>query len=175
MDMKRFMTKTLLLAALVAFFGGCKNNDTDKEPETKVNYDLLVGTWTLNQYNVVIVNLDENKELQNISRNKGTLTVTKKTDDENEVHYCYTEDFINPDYGTYSGEFILDNKTNRIELAGKDGFMRSDNADVYDMDLKVLTDTKMEWSYVRTHTHSRTNEVPFQEKITLTATFTKNK
>lgn len=166
--MKRYFYAALVCLASMAFFCACNNDEPEK---AKVNFDKMVGTWKLNSYKVLVTNLDESKELENISRNKGTMTVTKKTED-GDTNYYYTENFVNENGEEYSGRFIISNGT--IEMAAQDGFRRSDGATTYDFTVSKLTNTQMEWTYdvVQDYSSTSTGE-KYKRKTVATAHFSK--
>ena len=160
--MKKFAFFCLASLMLMA----CNNN----EPATPtVNYDLLIGSWTLNSYSVLITNLDEGKEIENISRNNGTLTITKETVDD-EVYYYYTENFINPEVPSYSGRFEFTKNT--LEMNDREGSLRTDVEYIYDYTISVLTDKKMEWTYESEKPVSSAGK-NYTRKIVSKAVFTK--
>ena len=152
-QMKKYLYSALLCMASLTLFCACEGNDPDKkEQKQTLNYDLMVGTWNLETYSVVITNLDENKEVENFSRNKGTMVVTKKTDTDSDTYYYYTDNFINEKGEEYSGRCSINGTT--MEMCAEDGFMRSDGATTYDFTISLLTDKRMEWTYDATHNYS---------------------
>lgn len=160
--MKKFAFFCLAALTLMA----C-NNDEPTTPT--INYDFLIGTWNVNNYSVVITNLDEGKEIENISRNSGTLTVTKETED-GDVYYYYTENFINPEVESYSGRFEF--TKNSIEMNDREGSLRSDVEYIYDYTISSLTDKKMEWTYESEKTVSSGGKT-YTRKVVSKAVFTK--
>ena len=164
--MRKILSLALMCFAAIAFTA-CNN----EEPTTpKVDFDKMVGTWNVNNYSVVITNVDAGKEVANISRNSGVLTITKRTED-GDVYYDYTENFINESGEAYSGRFIISKNT--IEMGDSEGFMRKD-VDTYDFTVSALTDNKMEWTYEseKQYSNSSTGE-NYKRKTVAKAVFTK--
>ena len=164
--MKHFYQK-VLLAVLVASFFACSNNDNDPQPQ--VNYDKMIGTWTLNSYTEHWVNTTENIEERNSSIDKGVLTIKKEKDEEGAMQYFYTENFLTQD-GEYEGMMLIENGF--LNLCAKDGFIRKDLENLYEYKVSFPSNNKMEWSYEWTGAHIR-NGVTHQDKRTVKAIFTK--
>ena len=164
--MKRIISKFFLLALLMAGVCACNGNNPDKP---KVDYDKMIGTWTLNSYSEKWVNKDTGSEEKNRSVNKGTLTIRKeKTDDEE--YYYYTENFVSEDCKEYSGR--IDFHAGYIYLYGPDGMQRGDGAPTYDYTVSFPADGKMEWTYDWTGTHSD-GSMSHTDHRTANAKFTK--
>lgn len=166
--MKKMYLKVLFLAVLMAGFCACK--DKGNNPEQKVDYDKMIGTWTLNSYTESWVNTDENKVEKDRTVNKGTLTIRKEQDNSGDMQYYYTENFVNDKCEEYSGR--IDITDGCIFLHASDGFSRGDGAEVYDYVVSFPADNKMEWTYDWTGTHSD-GIVSHQDKRTVKGIFTK--
>lgn len=96
--MEKIFSKVLFLAVLMAGFCACNGN----EPEpAKVDYDKMIGTWTLNSWSIKQVNTDDNIVEVDSTINKGTLTITKKDAGEDGIQYFYTENFLSINGGEY--------------------------------------------------------------------------
>jgi len=167
--MKKMYSKVLILAVLMAGFCACKGNENSPEAK-KIDYDKMIGTWTLNSYTESWINTDEDKVEKDRSVNKGTLTIKKEKDNEGNMQYYYTENFVNDNGSEYSGRIDISN--DMIYLHASDGFSRSDNAETYDYRVTFPADNKMEWTYEWTGTHSR-NGVAHQDKRSVKGIFTK--
>ena len=73
--MKKIFSKVLFLAVLTAGFCACNK---DNEPEQqKVDYDKMIGTWTLNSWSIKQVNTDENIVEVDSIINQGQITIRK--------------------------------------------------------------------------------------------------
>ena len=168
--MKKMYSKVLILAVLVACFCACKDNEND--PKEKVDYDKMIGTWTLNSYTETWMNTDENIVEKDRSVNEGTLTIRKEKDDAGDMQYYYTENFVSDSCTEYSGQ--IDISGGFIYLHGPDGFSRGDGAEMYDYKVSFPADNKMEWSYNWTGAHSD-GVVSHQDRRTVKGIFTKQK
>lgn len=164
--MKKIFSLALVCLTAIVFTACNKNEPT----APAVDFDKMVGTWNLNNYSVVITNMDEGKEVSNTSRNSGLLTITKKTED-GDVYYDYTENFIDESGEEYSGRFIISKNT--IEMGDSDGFLRK-GVDTYDFTVSTLTDNKMEWTYdvEQQYSNSASGE-NYKRKVVAKAVFTK--
>ena len=164
--MKKMYSKVLFLAVLMAGFCACKDNSN--APDQTVNYDKMIGTWKLESYSEKWVNTDENKEEKNRTVTQGTLTIKKEKDNDGDMQYYYTENFVNDNCTEYSGR--IDFNGGFIYLHASDGFSRGDKAEIYDYTVSFPADNKMEWTYNWTGTHSD-GSVSHQDKRTVKGIF----
>ena len=59
----------------VAMFTACSQNNPSDPGQQKVDYDKMIGTWTLNSWSIKLVNTDENIVEVDSTINKGQLTI----------------------------------------------------------------------------------------------------
>lgn len=167
-----FLTVVCCLAVTTATFTSC--NKSQNEPDTpeqtvETDYSKMVGTWTLKSYSHVVFNIDKNEEVENVTRDKGTLVVTKETNGDGVAEYFYTENFLLENGEEYSGKFEF--YEDLVILRDINGFMRT-NIFVYDFNVPVLTENEMKWTYDRTHTVTL-NGVSHKEQVTETIVLTR--
>lgn len=129
--MTKIFSKVLFLAVLMAGFCACKNNEN--APEQKVDYDKMIGTWTLNSWSIKQVNTDDNIVEVDSTINKGTMTISKKNAGEDGTQYFYTENFLSINGGEYTGMILIENEM--LNLCKEDGFNRQDME--YNFEYKV--------------------------------------
>ena len=166
--MKKIFSKVLFLAVLMAAFCACK--DSQNTPEQKVDYDKMLGTWTLNSWSIKQVNIDENIVEVDSTINKGTITITKKDTGEDGVQYFYTENFLSINGGEYEGMILIEN--GMLNLCKEDGFNRQDMEYNFEYNISFPADNKMEWTYDWKGDHTR-GGVTHKDHRTVIAKFTK--
>lgn len=165
--MEKIFSKVLFLAVLMAGFCACNGN----EPEpAKVDYDKMIGTWTLNSWSIKQVNTDENIVEVDSTINKGTMIITKKDAGEDGVQYFYTENFLSINGGEYEGMILIEN--GMLNLCKEDGFNRQDMEYNFEYKVSFPSDGKMEWTYDWKGEHFR-GGVSHQDHRTVIAKFTK--
>ena len=165
--MKKIFSKVLFLVVLTAGFCACNGNDPE---QPKVDYDKMLGTWTLNSWSIKQVNIDDNIVEVDSTINKGTITITKKDAGEDGVQYFYTENFLSIDGGEYEGMILIEN--GMLNLCKEDGFNRQDMEYNFEYTVSFPAEGKMEWTYDWTGEHFR-GGVSHQDHRTVIAKFTK--
>ena len=165
MTMKRFYSPLLLLVVLMAALCAC--NDNGNNPQPKVDYDKMIGTWTLNGYSEHWVNTTADIVEIDTTINKGTLTIRKETEDD-ETKYIYTENFLTGE--EYEG--VIDIEDGAIILRASDGFNRKDLVNIYEYTVSFPADNKMDWTYEWTGSHI-VNSVSHQDRRTVIGKFTR--
>lgn len=166
--MKKIFSKVLFLAVLTAGFCACNKDNEPEQP--KVDYDKMLGTWTLNSWSIKQVNTDENIVEVDSTINKGTITITKKDAGEDGVQYFYTENFLSINGGEYEGMILIEN--GMLNLCKEDGFNRQDMEYNFEYTVSFPADNKMEWNYNWTGDHTR-GGVTHKDHRTVKAIFTK--
>lgn len=159
--------KLLLIVALSAMLFAC---DKDNDPRSNVDYDKMIGTWTLNSYTEKWVITDDNTVEIDNTINQGTLIIEKKQNEEQEMHYFYKENFLSENGDEYEGMISIEN--GYLNLRAIDGFNRNDIQNNYEYTVSFPSDNKMEWTCNWTGTHSR-NGIAHQDKRTVKGIFTK--
>lgn len=162
----------LLVAVLTLGLVSCNGkNEPEPEPEQKktVDYDKMLGTWTLESYTEKWVNTDEKIVEKDRTVNQGSLTVTKKSDEDG-TYYAYTENFVHEEAKEYSGRIEISN--GYICLNNPEGFIRDDGANTYDFTVSFPADGRMEWTCNWTGTHKHNSNL-HQDKRTVKAVFVK--
>lgn len=155
--------------ASVVLFTACEGNGAS-DPGANVDFDKMVGTWTLNSYTMKFVNTDDNIVEVDSTINKGQLTIRKDKDKEGNTLYLYTENFLSKYGGECSG--VISIEKGMINLYAEDGFNRKDMDYTFEYTVSFPADNKMEWSYNWTGEHSN-YVTSHQDKRTLKAIFTK--
>ena len=151
-------------------FTACNQNNPSDPGQQKVDYDKMLGTWTLNSWSIKQVNIDENIVEVDSTINKGTITITKKDAGEDGVQYFYTENFLSINGGEYEGMILIEN--GMLNLCKEDGFNRQDMEYNFEYTVSFPADNKMEWSYDWKGAHTR-GGVTHQDHRTVKAIFTK--
>ena len=166
--MTKIFSKVLFLAVLMAGFCACKNNEN--APEQKVDYDKMVGTWTLNSWEIKQVNTDENIVEVDSIINKGRITIRKGQVEDGNTKYPYTENFLSINGGEYEGVILIEN--GMINLCQEDGFIRKDMEYNFEYKVAFPAEGNMEWTYDWTGEHFR-GGVTHKDHRTVKAIFTK--
>ena len=164
--MKKIFSKVLFLAVLMAGFCACKDNGN--APEQKVDYDKMIGTWTLNGLTEKWVNTTDDKVELDQSINKGTLTIRKDRAGEDGMQYFYKENFLGNE--EYEGMILIEN--GMLNLCDIEGFTRKDLYNNYEYVVSFPAEGKMEWTYDWKGEHFR-DGVGHQDHRTVIAKFTK--
>ena len=73
--MKKYFYVALMCLAGVAMFTPCNQNNPSDPGQQQVDYDKMIGTWTLNSWSIKQVNTDENIVEVDSTINKGQLTI----------------------------------------------------------------------------------------------------
>ena len=166
--MKKIYSKLLLIVVLMAGFCACNK---DNEPEQqKVDYDKMIGTWTLNSWEIKQVNTDENIVEVDSIINQGQITIRKGQVEDGYTKYPYTENFLSINGGEYEGVILIEN--GMINLCQEDGFIRKDMEYNFEYTVSFPADNKMEWNYNWTGDHTR-GGVTHKDHRTVKAIFTK--
>lgn len=165
--MKKIFSKVLFLAVLMAGFCACQKNDP--EP-AKVDYDKMVGTWTLNSWEIKQVNTDENIVEVDSIINQGQITIRKGQVEDGYTKYPYTENFLSINGGEYEGVILIEN--GMINLCQEDGFIRKDMEYNFEYTVSFPADNKMQWTYDWKGDHTR-GGVTHKDHRTVKAIFTK--
>jgi len=165
--MKSIYSKLLLIVVLMAGLCACEGKDNTPE-QPKVDYDKMIGTWTLNSFTEKWVNTTEDEVELDTTINRGTLTIRKDLDEEQQMQYFYTENFLTQE--EYEGMILIEN--GYLNLCAIDGFNRRDLVNNYEYEVSFPADNKMEWTYEWTGTHKRGSDI-HQDKRTVKAVFTK--
>ena len=142
--MKKYFNLALMCLFCAGFFCAC---DKDEPQKPSVNYDQMIGEWTLTSYSVKWTNMDEGKVEKDFTYDSGFLNIEKKDDGSGDMYYYYRENFANESREEYYGRLEIDTKNNFIYLRAEDGFQRSDNAEIYDFTVSFPAEGKMEWTY----------------------------
>ena len=167
--MKMYFKSALMCLFCAVIFCACDNNEPRK---SSVNYDQMIGSWTLTSYSVKWTNLDENIVEKELVYDNGFLTIEKKDDGTGDMYYYYKENFANESRKEYSGRLEIDSKNNLIYLRAEDGFQRGDNAEIYDFAVSFPSEGKMEWTYSWKGAHSK-NSILHTCQREVKAVFTK--
>ena len=167
--MKKIYSKLLLIVVLMAGLCACKGNGNTPE-QPKVDYDKMVGTWTLNSWEIKQVNTDENIVEVDSIINQGQITIRKGQVEDGYTKYPYTENFLSINGGEYEGVILIEN--GMINLCKEDGFNRQDMEYNFEYTVSFPADNKMEWSYDWKGAHTR-GGVTHQDHRTVKAIFTK--
>lgn len=150
--MKKIFYVALTCLASMVLLTACEKKDTPEEGGNKVNYDKMIGSWKLTSYSVLWKNLDDNTTEKKQNYNDGYLVIEKRHTDDGDA-YFYKENFADESREEYEGMLEIDTKNNQVYLRAKDGFQRSDNAEIYDFKVSFPSDGKMEWDYHTTASH----------------------
>ena len=166
--MKKLYSTLLLIVVLMAGLCACKDNGNN--PEQKIDYDKMIGTWTLNSWSIKQVNTDENIVEVDSIINQGKITIRKGKNEEGYTKYPYTENFLSINGGEYEGVILIEN--GMINLCKEDGFNRQDMEYNFEYTVSFPADNKMEWNYNWTGDHTR-GGVTHKDHRTVKAIFTK--
>ena len=159
----------VLLAALTAGLCSC-NGGNAPQPQPSTDFDKMIGTWTLNSYTEKWENTTEQIVERDTTINRGTLVIRKDLDEEQQMQYFYTENFLSAE--EYEGMILIEN--GYLNLCAIDGFNRKDLENNYEYAVSFPSDNKMEWTYEWTGTHKRGSDI-HQDKRTVKAVFTQTK
>jgi|GEM_PF-2482710 len=170
--MKSIIFKSLLVVVLMAGLCACNNNGNNNPPEQPktVDYDKMIGFWNLDSFAEKWVNTDENIVERDTTITKGSITIKKEKDEDGDMQYYYTENFLTMDGEEYEGRFFFSGGF--AYLYAQDGFNRKDQASTYDFTVTFPAENKMEWTYNWKGTHADYT-MSHQDHRTVTAKFTK--
>lgn len=168
--MKKYFYVALMCLSSMILFNACNQNAPGDEGK-KVNYDQMIGSWKLTSYSVLWKNLDDDLVEKELNYSDGYLVIEKKKTDDGDA-YFYKENFADESRAEYEGMLEIDTKNNQVYFRAEDGFLRRDNAEIYDFKVSFPENGKMEWDYHTTATHSR-NGVSHQCKRDVKAVFVK--
>ena len=167
--MKKIYSKLILIVVLMAGLCACEGSGNTPEQQ-KVDYDKMVGTWTLNSWEIKQVNTDDNIVEVDSIINQGQITIRKGQVEDGYTKYPYTENFLSINGGEYEGVILIEN--GMINLCQEDGFIRKDMEYNFEYTVSFPADNKMEWSYDWKGAHTR-GGVTHQDHRTVKAIFTK--
>ena len=168
--MKKYFYVALMCLAGVAMFTACNQNNPSDPGQQQVDYDKMIGTWTLNSWTIKQVNTDENIVEVDSTINKGQLTIRNGQSEEGYTKYPYIENFLSMNGGEYEGVILIEN--GMLNLCREDGFIRQDMEYNFEYTVSFPADNKMEWSYDWKGAHTR-GGVTHQDHRTVKAIFTK--
>ena len=155
------------MVVLAAGLSACNGNNPE---QPQVDYDKMIGTWTLNSYTQKWVNTTDNIVELDSAVHKGTITIKKDKDEEGNMQYYYTDNFFSRYGDVYEGMIVIEK--GRVNLYAKDGWTRKDMDNTYEFTVSFPADNKMDWSYEWTGVHTRGTEM-HQDKRTANVAFTK--